>query len=276
MVGENHRESQFRRLQLRRREQGPADTREAAGAAYQAHPEYPLERACVHLYEPFQLKFARHAEQLLNVACDVQVGGGHHGLTLRSETESELELAATILRNFYGSHVRVGPVAVRYHSGRVIEEPVMGVRVRCDAANMEAVTADLVSRGALIVSSELMHGVASVRAVGRLAGLIGYAKALRLLAGEGARHLMWLSHYAPVQDAEVEAERGVSSCSREEDTQMSDVVRHYDAAFDEYMPPSPPSAVSIVVQATESARGSGRFCADWHSGQSQPRRLNQR
>ena len=41
------------------------------------HPEYPLERLCSHLYEPFQLNFARHAEQILQQQPDVEVEATH-------------------------------------------------------------------------------------------------------------------------------------------------------------------------------------------------------
>jgi hypothetical protein len=252
----------------------PANARQRAGAAFESHPEFPLERVCVHLYEPYQLKFARHAEHLLNVACDVQAEVGHHGLTLRGETESELELAATILRNFYGSQIRVGPVAVRYHRSRVLEEPFMGVRVRCDAARMEAVTADLVARGAIIVSSELVRGVALVRAVGPLGRLIGYAKALPLLGGESARQLMWLSHYAPVQELDMELDAGVPNCSPEEDTQKSDVVHQYDVASDDHMFPSLRGRLMGPKPCWRGSVGHGSSSAQ--SGHSQPRRLNQR
>jgi len=51
------------------------------------HPEYPLERICTHGYEPFQLKFARHAEQLLSGLEDVQSEPSHRGLIIRAETE---------------------------------------------------------------------------------------------------------------------------------------------------------------------------------------------
>jgi hypothetical protein len=175
--------------------------------AVEAHPEYPLERTCVHLYEPFQLKFARHAEQILSVSCELEYDCGHHGLTIRGEIESELELAATILGNFYGSQVQVGPLRVRYHQGAVVEEPFMGVRVRCVHDRMEAVKSDLMARDGAIVSSELMRGVAFIRAVAPLRNLIGYGQALRLLAGEEARQLMWLSHYAPCAPRNETADR---------------------------------------------------------------------
>jgi hypothetical protein len=213
----------------------------------------------VHLYEPFQLKFARHAQQLLNVACEVEAEVGHHGLTLRGETESELELAATILRNFYGSQIRIGPLTVRYHRGSAVEEPFMGLRVRCDVERMEAVNADLIARGAIIVSSELVRGIAFVRAVGPLARLIGYAKALPLLAGASARQLMWLSHYAPVHEPEVERETGVAQCSREGGTQKPAGARRYGVGFNDEMSPSTTSSANVVAQLTDSVRGSSSW-----------------
>jgi hypothetical protein len=208
----------------------PEDDRGGTESVHEAHPEYPLERVCVHLYEPFQLKFARHAEQILSVTCELEVEIGDHGLTLRGETESELELAATILRNFYGYQIRIGPLRVRYHRGEALEEPFMGVRVRCDIDWTAAVKADLIARRAVIVSSELVRGTAFVRALAPLARLIGFPTALRMIAGASARQLMWLSHYAPAQGPETASARGAGNCLREEDTHRSDVDPRYDSA----------------------------------------------
>lgn len=255
-------------LQLHRNESVRAHEREGALSAYEAHPEYPLERLCVHLYDPFQMKFARHAEQLLKVACEIETEIGDRGLTLRGETESELELAATILRNFYGSQIRVGPLTVRYHRGSAVEEPFMGVRVRCDVEWLEAVKADLIARGATIVSSELVRAVAFVRAVGPLARLIGYAKALASLAGPDARQLMWLSHYAPVQRQETGQDTGEPYCSHEEGTQTPSAAPRYGGVFDDDISPTAISSARVVAQATQSARaasswrGSPQPCVD--------------
>lgn len=46
------------------------------------HPEYPLERLCTHLHEPFQLKFARHAGQLLSGQHDVRSEPSHRGFAM--------------------------------------------------------------------------------------------------------------------------------------------------------------------------------------------------
>jgi hypothetical protein len=190
------------------------DAQEPSAGPVETHPEYPLERTCVHLYEPFQLKFARHAQQLLSVSCELSYDSGHHGLTLRAEVESELELAATILRNFYGAQVRIGPVKVRCHHGAGVEEPFMGLRVRCESDRLEAVTHDLLARGGVIVSTELLRGVALLRAVAPLRNLLGYGKSLAHIAGNSARQVMWLSHYAPVQATDSVARESSASGSK--------------------------------------------------------------
>ena len=245
-----HEQSRVVALQLQR---GPPEHgRDSAGSVHQAHPEYPIERTCVHLYDPFQLKFARHAEQILGVACELEVEVGHHGLALRGETESELELAVTILRNFYGSQIRISPPKVRYHCGETLEEPFMGVRARCEVDRIAAVKSDLIARGAVIVSSELMRGIAFVRAVAPLANLLGFPTALRLIAGASARQLMWLSHYAPVQDPDTTSARGAGDCLREEDTHRSDDDPLYDSAFDRDTSPASISRGSgSVVQVMD-------------------------
>jgi len=107
-------------------------------------PEYPLERVCSHLYEPFQLKFARHAQQVLReVESNIQMEASHAGLVLLAETEADFEGPLAVLEDFYGKQIRIGAAAIRYHRGLTLEQPYMGMRVRCRAADFEAVKADL-------------------------------------------------------------------------------------------------------------------------------------
>lgn len=163
-------------------------------------PEYPLERVCSHRYEPFQLKFARHAQQVLQQAKDVQLEATHAGLVLCAETEAALEDSVGVLRDFYGSQVSIGPATVRYHRGVTLEQPYMAVRVRCRACDFEAVKADLVAREGAVVDSELTRSFGVIRVIAPLARLLGYSECLaRLTAGTG-REVMWLSHYAPLDN----------------------------------------------------------------------------
>lgn len=162
-------------------------------------PEYPLERVCSHLYEPFQLKFARHAQQIVQEAKDVQLEATHAGLVLRAETEDVLEGPVGMLRDFYGSQVSMGPPTVRYHRGVTLEQPYMGVRVRCRACDFEAVKADLLAREGAIVDSELTRSFGVVRVIAPLVRLMGYSARLAQLTAGTAHEVMWLSHYAPVE-----------------------------------------------------------------------------
>ncbi len=162
-------------------------------------PEYPLERRCSHLYEPFQLKFARHAEQVLREVEDVQIDVSHTGLLLRAETEAALEIPVDKLRDFYGHQVRIGPAVVRYHRGVTLEQPYMGVRVRCRASDFEAIKADFEARQGAMVDSELTPSCGVVSVIVPLARLLGYPKDLARLTSGTAHAVMWLSHYAPVE-----------------------------------------------------------------------------
>jgi len=54
------------------------------------HPEYPLEGLCIHLHEPFQLAFARQAQQLFEDRDEVGLVASHQGLTIRAETEDAI------------------------------------------------------------------------------------------------------------------------------------------------------------------------------------------
>ena len=164
------------------------------------HPEYPLERICRHLYQPFQLKFARQAEQLLTEQADLGVVCSHEGLTLRGETEEILSGAVETLRAFYGSQLHVGPATIRYHHATTLEEPWMGLRIRCAPRHFDAIQADLRRRRASIIGSQRHSRIGVIHANAPLSQLIGYASDLAKLTGAEAQQLMWLSHYAPVQD----------------------------------------------------------------------------
>jgi hypothetical protein len=163
------------------------------------HPEYPLERLCAHAYEPFQLTFARHAQQLVHESEEVELVASHQGLTIRGETEETIDAALGALKDFYGPQIRVGPPNVRYHRGVTLEQPWMGLRVRCASEQLEAVKVDLIVRDATLVSSEIQSRAGVIQACAPLACLIGYGVALAKLTGGSGEHLMWLSHYAPVQ-----------------------------------------------------------------------------
>lgn len=162
------------------------------------HPEYPLERLCTHLDEPFQLAFARRAQQLFEDRDDVGLVASHQGLAIRGETEEAIDAAVEVLKDFYGAHLRLGPPTIRYHDGVTLEQPWMGLRVRCQAKDLEPVKLDLISRGATIESCEPDLGQYAIQGCGPLARLIGYRSALEKRTSGSAHSVMWLSHYAPV------------------------------------------------------------------------------
>jgi hypothetical protein len=181
------------------REQSAAP--ELAGAAQSAkHPEYPIERLCTHRFEPFQLTFARHAQQLFDERHDVELVASHRGLTMRAETEEAIDAALSVLHDFYGPQIRVEPPTVRYHDGVTLEQPWMGLRIRCAPEYLESVRIDLIVRDATIVSCETQDEVCIIQARAPLAYLIGYRSALEKLTSGSAEYVMWLSHYAPVEN----------------------------------------------------------------------------
>lgn len=178
----------------------PATSERIHPDARASHPEYPLERTCTHLYEPFQLTFARHAQQLLRGREDLELAASHQGLTLRAETEEVIEVALEVLRDFYGPQIRASSPTIRYHHGVVLEQPWMGLRVRCAPDRLETVRIDLIVRDATIVTSEIQSYVGVLQACAPLACLIGYGSALAKLTAGSGQHVMWLSHYAPAGD----------------------------------------------------------------------------
>jgi hypothetical protein len=164
------------------------------------HPEYPLERVCRHRYQSFQLKFASQAQQLLAQQGDLGIVCSHEGLTIRGETEEILGGAVETLRAFYGSQLHVGPATIRYHNATTLEEPWMGLRIRCAPRHFDAIKTDLTMRHASIIGSDRHSRIGVIHASAPLSQLIGYASDLAKLTGAEAQQLMWLSHYAPVQD----------------------------------------------------------------------------
>jgi translation elongation factor EF-G len=101
------------------------------------------------------------------------------------------------LRANFGNQIRVGAPEIRSHCGVSIEEPHMGLRVRCLRGHFAVVRADLASRGALIVEAELTGRSGLVRATKPLARLLGYSQCLAQLTEGTAHGVLWLSHYAP-------------------------------------------------------------------------------
>lgn len=162
--------------------------------------QFPLERICSHSYEPLQLNFARQAIEKLPEREDSRAEATHQGLVLRAETERALERHIEILQDYYGDQIQIGPARVRYPQTPKLGSPHMAVRVQRTSAHFAAVKADLLARGATILDAEVTAHFGIVRATAPLEKLLGYAKTLHQLTGGSAREVMWLSHYAPVQE----------------------------------------------------------------------------
>ena len=164
-----------------------------------SHPEFPLERVCSHLHEPFQLTFARNAQQHFLVREDVEVVASHQGLAIRAETEDAIEAAIVMIKDLYGRNLRIGPPTIRYHHGVSLEQPWMGLSIRCMPDHLGAINADLIQRNATIVSCDIEPGQCLIQARAPLAALLGYRSDLETLTAGSGRYAMWLSHYAPIE-----------------------------------------------------------------------------
>jgi translation elongation factor EF-G len=144
--------------------------------------------------------FARNAKQLFCERDDVELVASHRGLTIRGETEDVIAAAVVVLKDLYDRMLRLEPLTIRYHQGAALEQPWMGLRVRCIPRHLEAVNADLIDRNARIVACDIEPGMCVIQACAPLADLLGYRSALEKLTAGSAQHAMWLSHYAPVQE----------------------------------------------------------------------------
>jgi hypothetical protein len=164
-----------------------------------SHPEFPLERLCSHLHEPFQLTFARSAQQHFRVREDVEVVASHKGLAIGGESEDAIDAAIVILKDLYGPNLRIGPPTIRYHKGVSLEQPWMGLSLRCTPKYFDAVNADLHVREATVSSCDFGPEQCLIQASAPLAALLGYRADLEDLTAGSARHAMWLSHYEPIE-----------------------------------------------------------------------------
>jgi hypothetical protein len=199
-VSKEDRTMSFNRVPMQTRSRASCTDRVAATSREVAmHPEFPIERVCSHVHEPFQLTFARNARQHFCTRDDVDAVASHLGLTMRGETEDAIDAAIVVLKDLYGPKIHVGPPTIRYHRGGALEQPWMGMRIQCATGDLDAVNADLVDRNAMIAHCELQAGSCLIQACAPLASLLGYRAALQKQTAGAAQYAMWLSHYAPVE-----------------------------------------------------------------------------
>jgi hypothetical protein len=146
------------------------------------------------------LTFARNAQQHFSTREDVEVIASHRGLAIRGETEDAIDAAVVLLKDLFGPRIHVSAPSVLYQYGDTLEQPWMGVHVRCPPHLLDTVRADLLDRDAKIAACEVEGGNCHIQACAPLASLLGYKAALEKLTGATAKHAIWLSHYAPMGD----------------------------------------------------------------------------
>lgn len=162
------------------------------------YSRFPIQCECSYSRERFNLAFARKAMEVLRPGKELALEPSPRGLTMLAETEMALERPIAILRDVYGSDVRVGPPTVRYHHGEQVEEPYMGLRIRCAPQHFEGLRADLMRRAATLQDSELTRVCGVLRATAPLAALVGYPGHVKSVTAGTAQLVMWLSHYEPI------------------------------------------------------------------------------
>lgn len=164
------------------------------------YSRFPVQCDCSHSRDRFNLMFARKAMEVLRPDKELVLEPSRRGLTLFAETEIALERPLTVLRDVYGDDVRVGPITVRYHQGTQVEEPHMGLRIRCEPQHFDPLRRDLLLRGATLTDAEQSHVCGVLRASAPLASLVGYPTEVRTRTQGTAQLVMWLSHYEPIGD----------------------------------------------------------------------------
>lgn len=164
------------------------------------YSRFPIQCDCSYSRDRFNLAFARKAIEVLRPGKELVLEPSHRGLTLLAETEMALEQPIATLRDVYGNDVRVGPITVRYHQGQQVEEPHMGLRIRCAPQHFNALRGDLLARGAALVDAEVSRLCGVLRATAALPTLVGYPAFVRNKTDGTAQLVMWLSHYEPVNE----------------------------------------------------------------------------
>jgi hypothetical protein len=163
------------------------------------YSRFPIQCECSYRRERFNLAFARKAMELVRPGKELTMEPSARGLTLLAETEMALERPIATLREVYGDEVRIGAPTVRYHEGARLEEPHMGLRIRCPPQHFKALHGDLLQRGALLVDTELTRLCGVVRATAAATKLLGLPAYVRDVTRGAAQLVMWLSHYEPVE-----------------------------------------------------------------------------
>ena len=165
------------------------------------YSRFPIQCECSYSKDRFNLAFARKAMEVIRPEKELVLEPSTRGLTLLAETEMALERPIAVLKDVYGDEVRVGPPTVRYHEGVRVEEPYMGLRIRCQPEHFERLKGDLLRTGAALSDAERNHICGVLRASAPLATLVGYPAHVRATSEGTAQLVMWLSHYAPVTDS---------------------------------------------------------------------------
>jgi hypothetical protein len=162
------------------------------------YSRFPIQCECSYSKDRFNLAFARKAIEVLRPDNELALEPSRRGLTLLGETEMALERPISVLREVYGDEVRVSAPTVRYHQGERLEEPHMGLRIRCAPKHYETLRRDLIQRGAMLKDAEVNRLCAVLRANAPLAALVGYPTLVKEATQSTAQLVMWLSHYEPV------------------------------------------------------------------------------
>lgn len=164
------------------------------------YSRFPIQCECSYSKDRFNLAFARKAIEVLRPDKELALEPSRRGLTLLGETEMAFERPLSVLREVYGDDVRVSPLTVRYHQGERLEEPHMGLRIRCAPKHYETLRRDLIERDAVLKDAEVNRLCAVLRASAPLTALVGYPTHVKDITQATSQLVMWLSHYEPIEE----------------------------------------------------------------------------
>lgn len=116
--------------------------------------------------------------------------------------ESMLDEARQVIREAHGDKVVMRPPLIHTYVDPAIEavvEPVMFLRIKTPDVHAPAVLRELDRRATRMLEQDHQRRDLVVRAEGRLADLMGLARAIEVITGGSAVLWNWLDRYDPVK-----------------------------------------------------------------------------
>lgn len=156
---------------------------------------YPIEQKVQDSAQPFQLKFAKEAADLITPGERINCEATPDGLLLRGITELDLEAAVEILYSHYPKGLRVGKPEIKYVWAPEFREPFVNLKIEAPEEYIGNVKNFLVQRYGTILKSSVSPQGQTIYVEAPLAELFGFSVELRVLTHNLATLEVTFSRY---------------------------------------------------------------------------------